>query len=500
MKFKRKSIIRFIAVCTAYALVFSPVLSYANWLDSWYTQKTSSGPTYYKGQQRGYWTTGGFSARAPVDTIHPFSFSPPLFRGGCGGIDAFGGGVALMNFKYLVSKLQNILSSAASVAFDMALKVLCPECAEAIKSMEAIANQLNALSLNSCQAGKALVAVAAKAMDPGESDQEVSDRIAEYSQDNGLNDSYEGFKRAADGVGNSINGLINSFGGSSAGAPDDTSTPNNAGTGQLTAGCNAQYIGIFATKGSMLNNIANAQGVSTDITALIRAAIGDFYLVSDQAKVVPITACSNSDDSLLDIIDGYNYTRGPGLNDTCKQMNSSGGKTIRDKVTEDLSDIVSSMKNRGTLTPAQMNFIDNCPLPVALILKSAIGMQDEDMVIGIMADVTAKAMAFRFIVDTQTALSKMLQYAESAKAQGGGSNPKTCKIQITQAAVEGAQEMQERLKVWQESMKSQMALAYKEYETLMNLVKQHENQQNTFYQALSKRFGMSVASRATAGM
>jgi len=97
----------------------------------------SSGTSFYNGQERGYWTAGSFSARVPVDMVYPVGFAPPSLKMGCGGIDFFGGGVSLMNFQYLVQKFQGTLASAATVAFDMALKVLCPICSETLRSVEA---------------------------------------------------------------------------------------------------------------------------------------------------------------------------------------------------------------------------------------------------------------------------------------------------------------------------------------------------------------------------
>ncbi|MGZ3593574.1 MAG: conjugal transfer protein TraH, partial [Syntrophales bacterium] len=86
--------------------------------------------------------------------------------------------VSLMNFQYLVQKLQGILASAATVAFDMALKVLCPICSETLKSVEAIANQLNSAGLDSCKAGKAIVSYAADKIDDAfVTDQDVSEGI-----------------------------------------------------------------------------------------------------------------------------------------------------------------------------------------------------------------------------------------------------------------------------------------------------------------------------------
>jgi len=62
-----------------------------------------------------------------------------------------------MDSSYLVNKLQGILSGAASVAFDMALKTLCEQCANTIKNFEALSDQLNSMQIDDCAVSKELV-------------------------------------------------------------------------------------------------------------------------------------------------------------------------------------------------------------------------------------------------------------------------------------------------------------------------------------------------------
>ncbi|MEN6320035.1 MAG: conjugal transfer protein TraH [Syntrophaceae bacterium] len=498
IKINRRTMTRYFIVYLIFALLFIPVLSYASWLDKWYTQKTSSGPTYYDGQQRGYWTAGSYSARVPVGMVYPISFSPPRLKMGCGGIDFYGGGVSLMNYKYLVTKLQGILSSAATVAFDMALKVLCPICSETLKSIEAIANQLNSAGLDSCKAGKAIVSYAADKIDDAfVSDQDISDRMTDYQNDQGLYDSYTGYSQAVQGVSNNVGSMAGKFGASSAGSPDDTSTSASAGTGLLTSGCPANYQAIFTKKGSFLDNLANQQGVSTDLAAVVRGVIGDFYLVSDQSQVMPIAACSSAYSTLDDIVDGQTEIRGPGWFDQCTQI-SNGSISLRQMVTSNIQNIADNMANRNKLTTSQLDLIKNTPLPLALWLKSGVATQDANTYIGVMADITSKAMAYKFIKDVHGALYQMLQYAESAQAQGStGSNPTYCKPPANLTAI--TKEMNERLRNWEVSLKSQIQQVYSEYSMLESIVSRYQEKAAAFNGMVALRFGRAVASRATLG-
>ena len=73
---------------------------------------------------------------------HLFSAQAPRFKVGCGGIDLFMGGFSFLNVNYLVQKFQKILQAAPAMAFDLALSTLCQQCSNIMKSLEALANEL----------------------------------------------------------------------------------------------------------------------------------------------------------------------------------------------------------------------------------------------------------------------------------------------------------------------------------------------------------------------
>jgi len=53
------------------------------------------------------------------------------------------GGFSFINTDYLVDKLQGILSSTASVAFDLGLEILYEQCSNIIKNFKAISDKVN---------------------------------------------------------------------------------------------------------------------------------------------------------------------------------------------------------------------------------------------------------------------------------------------------------------------------------------------------------------------
>lgn len=144
-----------------FVLLFTSVRgAYADWFDNWFNQFISSGPGYYKTQERGYLTFGSFSARTGLGTpTRLFSIELPRLNVGCGGIDAFLGGFSFAGFDYLVQKLQNLIQMAPVVAFKIALNTLSSTLGTELNWVEHIINMLNMLQFDECQLIKPLLSI-----------------------------------------------------------------------------------------------------------------------------------------------------------------------------------------------------------------------------------------------------------------------------------------------------------------------------------------------------
>lgn len=122
----------------------------ASWVDDWTAQSTRSGPDYFEGQKRGYFTSGSYQARFRNSQESLFSIQKPRLKSGCGGIDLFMGGFSFMDPEYLMQKMQRALQAAPAIAFDLALKEIMPEAAASLGKFEGIINKLNSLQLSEC--------------------------------------------------------------------------------------------------------------------------------------------------------------------------------------------------------------------------------------------------------------------------------------------------------------------------------------------------------------
>jgi conjugative transfer pilus assembly protein TraH len=118
----------------------------------------SSSPSSFKGQTRNYVTGGSLQVRIPEKNYQLATFDPPrLSSSACGGIDAFSGSFSFLNSDQLVQMLQNIGNNAAGAVFQLALDSVSPKLGSVIKYFQDMANKVNALNVNSCEAAKGIV-------------------------------------------------------------------------------------------------------------------------------------------------------------------------------------------------------------------------------------------------------------------------------------------------------------------------------------------------------
>ncbi len=111
----------------------------------------------YETQRRGVITGGSIVMRNKV--VHPnlVSFVPPSFKGGCNGIDLFGGSFSFINSEQLTQLMRSIAQAAIGYAFQLAIEGMCPTCAQVMTKLQKDIQMLNSLMRNSCEAGKWLV-------------------------------------------------------------------------------------------------------------------------------------------------------------------------------------------------------------------------------------------------------------------------------------------------------------------------------------------------------
>ena len=119
--------------------------------------KNSTSPKVIEGQERGYLTFGGGYLRVPQSQIRLFTVSPPRIKAGCGGIDYSFGALSYLSIDQLVQWLQQVLQAAPAIAFEIALKKMLSGVQSTLNEVTNIAQIVNSMTVDSCQASKMLV-------------------------------------------------------------------------------------------------------------------------------------------------------------------------------------------------------------------------------------------------------------------------------------------------------------------------------------------------------
>jgi len=451
----------------------------AGWLDSWYQQAISSSPEYVRGQQRGYFTFGSFSSRVNTETLYPVSVSMPRLKVGCGGIDIFWGGLSFLNFEYLVQKLQNMIQAAPYVAFQIALKTVSQKLGGILEAAENIVNELNSMQFNECQF---LNGFMVKLWDTGD----ITSALEEGAIKAGI---YPFWKKSTENT-------------SPSGVKDTKAK-------DLIKGCPSEVQSILSNfeGGGLIDNVASYRGYNdTELKGLIRAAVGDMYLKYDSSSSLPaigyIEPCGDffSEMQSKRVVRIRRY-----WNSECEPYDLN---QFFSKVRQDLLNLYSQMQGKGdTLTNPQTQILDprKTPLPVYLIIKTAIMTKDPSLVEGIVEPVgfgyLRNAMAEMISVayaDVQR-IFKLMAEAERISQEAQTQDPnKVCKI--PQLQKELAEVMLQNHYRAMQSMNNAFIATLSQVESLISVVNKYQNFYDIATRQLALRFGVFPTNRVLSGI
>lgn len=401
----------------------------AGWVDDWIDQKTETSPGYFKGQQRGYYTAGGFSARWYQGNDYLFTAEPPRVKYGCGGIDVNLGAFSLLEDPdYLMNKFERIIGPAvASYAFDIALDTLCPQCAKAMKSLESISDMLNQIQINDCQASQVLVAKTFGKEDAPKYRAAVDSWEA---MTQGVEDSWHEIKE---------------------GWQENNDKPLTNDADKIT-GCPGELRSIFDgySGKSILQVSSEMRGYPDSYMDLARGLVGDVIIESrDQGNgnisFIPkeIPPCpQNKTMSTEGFLKGSIYAR-PSTGGDCYQVNDAN-RELAQWAQQTLEQIADNIRNDAPLTAAQQSFIDSFPLPIYSTLKSAVKTNQEEMVVVMFADIAARGYAFGMLSDLYEMIGSNIRLVESVIDRQGGYISPNCMIENLIASTKTAMEQMRR--------------------------------------------------------
>lgn len=362
---------RVIALITVICMLFSVTYTCASdWVGDWVNSYTYTGPNSFTGSNRTYLNGGSFSARWGDTGVEPtFTSQAPKVKAGCGGIDAFMGSFAYLDFGRLVQKFKKMSTGAvAAFAFDIALNVLCTPCSNALKALEALSNALNSLQMGDCMSVKDIKASISNFGTQMSKASELGTEALSDAQSGWTGGDWKDTWEQVKSAGQKAIGMN----------PDGT-------WADLTADCNQTLKTYFQEEGSILSLFVadNSQTIlSGDNNAgadLLRAMVGDLYVVpvSDGLpEIYPQPAC-NSAFNIDKFVDGKYQIQKPNKKANCTAGEASGtfqGVSytggllgLTEKM---LKQAVTELKNPASKpSNAVATFITQVPsVPIALII------------------------------------------------------------------------------------------------------------------------------------
>ncbi len=487
-------------LCLAVAILIALISSYAHagWVDDWIQQKTESSPGYFEGQKRGYYYGGSFSARwANTSTDYLFSIQAPKVKFGCGGIDIFGGGFSYLNVDYLVQKIQSMIQAAPAIAFDIALQTLAEQISISSKDFQNIIDRLNQLNFNECQASKAMVVSLMKPMMGNKMPGEYQNAVSDFLQSSGVKGFWNEITKEE---------------------KTNNNNPPSADYSDMTKDCPQDIKDIFATAGSVLDNIGNKLGMNTDYIKLIRGLFGDIIIAKDSNNLLVASyqpPCKQNSDKTLDAV----------KNGDIYMMDSSGNCSKITDTNADLTqwaqnmmdNIVNAMKNSTALTADQENFLKASPLSTGLVLKYAVSTSQESSIIAQMSEITGIAYAYSLLADfydrvsyIHNKLKEFISKMGNQEASGtvdstnfftsGSSTPTyQCRISYT-GAPDSIDMFQQNVIRSMNALRKDYANKLKEVGTIYEYISTMEKFDAFSMKEISYTFGTSVANRVASGL
>ena len=133
-------------------------------------------PGAFKGQTFNTFTGGNLYLRSPNKTYQLAAIQFPSAKGGCGGIDLFGGSFSHISAAEFRNMLRNITAALPGIAFQLALEAVSPLLGGLTKWAKGLETWINNARINSCETAKAIVSTAAEAA--GYSSQETCADLA----------------------------------------------------------------------------------------------------------------------------------------------------------------------------------------------------------------------------------------------------------------------------------------------------------------------------------
>ncbi len=406
----------------------------------------------YETQRRGGYTFGSVVARNRIVQPNLIAFDPPSFRGGCQGIDLYGGSFSFINKDQLNQALRAIASNALSYAFTLALEGVCPTCMQKMEKLRDWVNQVNKEMKDSCRFGQMMVN--ATGLDQWHSSRVQSARAREESAGT-VDDSFDfSFNFTSELTSDNAVGTMTSV---------------NAVWAAMAASDTASWFGSFGDNElrevlmSVTGTLIKSPLDETN-TQCLNTAGDQEYCLRELPPILTVEHFINGDDSgavqIYECQDGYVDCLNPvpvaknwqGLKFRVREVLFGPAPTFT-------GGLVFKIRNKtAVLDTTEERFIESAPIPVYTILKSVAKYPGTVLTIG---------EQLQEIIAGQMARNVVFEMISSVRQSFGLNN------------IQMSQQMRDRLKDRVAEFESRQSVEHKELDNtykLMQLVAQISQQ------------------------
>lgn len=400
-----KRLTRIALPCVAAAGFLANVnVAQAGWADDWFTNAQFSSPSSYNGQKRRYYSVGSFRARWDVSNDYLFSVQTPRIKMGCGGLDVFLGGASMLDFDYLVQKMQNILQAAPALAFNMALSAFCKDCADAVAKLESIANMLNGLQINDCRLANQVVRVA-QPNDPQMREEALKEMQADFGNVLGVfRNWHEGAQQTPQA--NNMQATV------------DVATEG-------AANCPAAVTDLFAVgatgTGSVIDNVAGRSGISS-ASALIRGYVGDVQIseTGNFLTYTEIPPCPENDQSnWSDFLTANAHMRSTTVANCAQNTTTSVDTEVETVMTA----VGAKLVGGGAYTVDETAFYNQMNMPIYRNLRAGAMSGTLPETVDNNLNLMSNLIGFRMADDLYREIGYMFSLAETARTASTDDDP-----------------------------------------------------------------------------
>lgn len=419
-----------------------------DWTQNWYDNAVVTRPSSYQSQQRGFYTLGGFQSRIDVSADNLMAISLPYIESGCGGIDAFFGGMSFLDADFIVQKLENIMQAAPYVAFQMALKTLSHQLSDTITDASEIADMLNSISMDECAIAEGAVQTVVDITD-GKGFSTAQDNILSNMYNEDLLDRALTRNRSE----TSDNLQANN---------------NNANTdiSSTTDNCPVFVDELFAN-GSFVDTITDLYGYNL-FQDIVRGMAGDFFInrVNGIVRIDEMSACTeNVDFDIDDVVYGRVLSKTQG--GACQAGTQANLFNI---VNTNLTDIAAALRagdDINVVYPNAVDFIEQSPLPVIPVLRAAVLNNNDAIMVDTLREPISYGFAYRIYKNLNShltvALYDALQNMENINQDG-------CDMEMYRPAIMAAASMQNLLLDHAKELDDEYRVKLNEFETMLSII------------------------------